>query len=170
MNFSPLNQQPPTTVTTITTTTTTTTKKQFICIVPGCDKSFGTKPHLNRHSLKHTGAKRLQCNVPGCTSTFYRTDALNQHQRSHQRRYEQEYRPANKPTAMASPPPSPPTPQASHSDSSNTNIESWLLEQAMKRKTVAFYPKTLIPEDSHNSSHSLNAGSLRKTSISFLCE
>ncbi|KAI9353647.1 hypothetical protein BDR26DRAFT_9467 [Obelidium mucronatum] len=163
-------------------------EKMFKCTVAGCDKSFNTKPHLARHSLKHTTARQYRCKVPGCTSSFYRTDALSQHERAHVRRYEQEHGcrladapliPMNLwcPTESVVPNTANPTlfihttspPNSSQVPLMNPQVQSWLLAQleTKKRKEKSYIKEITVPTPP---SPPVSTTSDRKPSISFLCD
>ncbi|KAI8834978.1 hypothetical protein BJ741DRAFT_608798 [Chytriomyces cf. hyalinus JEL632] len=68
---------------------TTRKNRRHRCEYPGCNKDFGTAPHLARHAVNHTGIKPWRCEYPGCTSAFFRADGLTQHARIHTHEHQQ---------------------------------------------------------------------------------
>ena len=75
-----------------TTTTTTSSssspsrtasKKQHKCTIPGCDKTFRQKTHLDIHARVHTGIKPFLCKEPNCGQRFSQLGNLKTHQRRH---------------------------------------------------------------------------------------
>ncbi|RLN88132.1 hypothetical protein BBJ28_00008102 [Nothophytophthora sp. Chile5] len=55
--------------------------RNFLCMHPGCDKSFTDSAHLRDHTVVHTGEKRLSCSV--CHKRFARLSTLHEHRRVH---------------------------------------------------------------------------------------
>jgi hypothetical protein len=58
-------------------------KKRYECDVPGCNKSFFQKTHLDIHSRAHTGDKPFPCSEPGCGQRFSQLGNLKTHERRH---------------------------------------------------------------------------------------
>jgi hypothetical protein len=58
-------------------------KKRYECDVPGCNKSFLQKTHLDIHSRAHTGDRPFQCSTPGCGQRFSQLGNLKTHERRH---------------------------------------------------------------------------------------
>jgi uncharacterized Zn-finger protein len=85
---SPSSRSSSTTTTTTTTTVTTSprrprSKKQHKCTLPGCDKAFRQKTHLDIHARVHTGIKPFICKEPACGQRFSQLGNLKTHQRRH---------------------------------------------------------------------------------------
>ncbi|RLN47474.1 hypothetical protein BBJ28_00004221 [Nothophytophthora sp. Chile5] len=55
--------------------------RNFLCMHPGCDKSFTDSAHLRDHTVVHTGEKKLSC--PVCHKRFARLSTLHEHRRVH---------------------------------------------------------------------------------------
>lgn len=55
--------------------------RNFLCMHPGCEKSFTDSAHLRDHTTVHTGEKRLRC--AHCDRRFARLSTLHEHQRVH---------------------------------------------------------------------------------------
>ncbi|KAI9922299.1 hypothetical protein PsorP6_001749 [Peronosclerospora sorghi] len=55
--------------------------RNFLCMHPGCGKSFTDNAHLRDHTVVHTGEKKLRC--PTCLKLFARTSTLQEHVRVH---------------------------------------------------------------------------------------
>ena len=55
----------------------------FICLFPGCGKSFVDGSKLKRHHLVHSGARPFACPFPGCAKTFSLDFNLKSHMRVH---------------------------------------------------------------------------------------
>jgi hypothetical protein len=47
-----------------------TSKKRYECEIPGCNKSFYQKTHLEIHIRAHTGVKPYACKTQGCNQRF----------------------------------------------------------------------------------------------------
>jgi hypothetical protein len=81
------SSQSSSTISTATTTTTspqrTRSKKQHKCTIPGCDKAFRQKTHLDIHARVHTGIKPFLCKEPNCGQRFSQLGNLKTHQRRH---------------------------------------------------------------------------------------
>jgi len=58
-------------------------KKQHKCTIPGCDKAFRQKTHLDIHARVHTGIKPFFCKEPDCGQRFSQLGNLKTHQRRH---------------------------------------------------------------------------------------
>ncbi|ETI30886.1 hypothetical protein F443_22064 [Phytophthora nicotianae P1569] len=82
---------PPTAVITNSTSAAPTRKRKripgamrmrnFLCMHPGCGKSFTDSAHLRDHTVVHTGEKKLSC--PTCNKLFARASTLQEHIRVH---------------------------------------------------------------------------------------
>ncbi|KAI7026163.1 hypothetical protein KC318_g2970 [Hortaea werneckii] len=66
-----------------TTTRNTEAKKRHHCDLPGCDKTFSQKTHLNIHLRAHTGSKPFPCRYPTCNQRFTQLGNLKTHERRH---------------------------------------------------------------------------------------
>ncbi|KAF1332467.1 hypothetical protein FI667_g3599, partial [Globisporangium splendens] len=55
--------------------------RNFLCMHPGCGKSFTDNAHLRDHTFVHTGEKNLSCEL--CGKKFARLSTLHDHQRVH---------------------------------------------------------------------------------------
>lgn len=55
--------------------------RNFLCMHPGCGKSFADNAHLRDHTVVHTGERRLRCRE--CGRRFARLSTLRDHQRVH---------------------------------------------------------------------------------------
>ncbi|KAH7470738.1 Zinc finger protein 350 [Phytophthora ramorum] len=55
--------------------------RNFLCMHPGCGKSFTDSAHLRDHTVVHTGEKKLSC--PTCNKLFARGSTLQEHIRVH---------------------------------------------------------------------------------------
>ncbi|KAL3672323.1 hypothetical protein V7S43_003012 [Phytophthora oleae] len=55
--------------------------RNFLCMHPGCGKSFTDSAHLRDHTVVHTGEKKLSC--PTCYKLFARASTLQEHIRVH---------------------------------------------------------------------------------------
>ncbi|KAL1608807.1 DNA-binding transcription factor [Nothophoma quercina] len=55
-------------------------RKRYQCNMPGCDKSFYQKTHLEIHVRAHTGAKPFVCKASGCGQRFSQLGNLKSHQ------------------------------------------------------------------------------------------
>ncbi|KAF2484575.1 hypothetical protein BDY17DRAFT_248363 [Neohortaea acidophila] len=58
-------------------------KKRYLCDIPGCDKAFYQKTHLEIHTRAHTGIKPFLCKEPGCGQRFSQLGNLKTHERRH---------------------------------------------------------------------------------------
>ncbi|KAK4548507.1 hypothetical protein LTR36_009417 [Oleoguttula mirabilis] len=58
-------------------------KKRYQCDVPGCDKAFYQKTHLEIHTRAHTGVKPFVCKEPTCGQRFSQLGNLKTHERRH---------------------------------------------------------------------------------------
>lgn len=58
-------------------------RKRYQCAVPGCDKAFHQKTHLDIHTRAHTGAKPFICKEPTCGQRFSQLGNLKTHERRH---------------------------------------------------------------------------------------
>ena len=58
-------------------------RKQYLCDVPGCDKAFYQKTHLEIHTRAHTGVKPFLCKEPSCGQRFSQLGNLKTHERRH---------------------------------------------------------------------------------------
>ncbi|KAG7382042.1 hypothetical protein PHYPSEUDO_005351 [Phytophthora pseudosyringae] len=55
--------------------------RNFLCMHPGCGKSFTDSAHLRDHTVVHTGEKKLSCST--CHKLFARASTLQEHIRVH---------------------------------------------------------------------------------------
>lgn len=55
--------------------------RNFLCMHPGCGKSFTDNAHLRDHTFVHTGERSRRC--AECGRTFARLSTLHDHQRVH---------------------------------------------------------------------------------------
>ncbi|CAH0482214.1 unnamed protein product [Peronospora belbahrii] len=55
--------------------------RNFLCMHPGCGKSFMDSAHLRDHTVVHTGEKKLSCSI--CQKLFARASTLQEHNRVH---------------------------------------------------------------------------------------
>ncbi|KKA26913.1 hypothetical protein TD95_002131, partial [Thielaviopsis punctulata] len=62
---------------------TNKSRTRHYCSVPGCDRSFGQKSHLDIHHRAHTGEKPYTCSIPGCDRRFSQLGNLRTHERLH---------------------------------------------------------------------------------------
>lgn len=60
-----------------------TSKKRYECEIPGCNKSFYQKTHLEIHIRAHTGVKPYACKTQGCNQRFSQLGNLKTHERRH---------------------------------------------------------------------------------------
>ncbi|KAL1625846.1 DNA-binding transcription factor [Neofusicoccum ribis] len=58
-------------------------KKRYQCDMPGCNKSFYQKTHLDIHRRAHTGFKPFVCKEPSCGQRFSQLGNLKTHERRH---------------------------------------------------------------------------------------
>jgi hypothetical protein len=58
-------------------------KKRYLCALPGCDKAFHQKTHLDIHTRAHTGVKPFLCKDPTCGQRFSQLGNLKTHERRH---------------------------------------------------------------------------------------
>ncbi|KAF2680701.1 zinc finger protein-like protein OZF [Lentithecium fluviatile CBS 122367] len=58
-------------------------KKRYQCDIPGCNKSFYQKTHLEIHTRAHTGVKPFLCKEPTCGQRFSQLGNLKTHERRH---------------------------------------------------------------------------------------
>lgn len=58
-------------------------KKRYQCAMPGCDKAFHQKTHLDIHTRAHTGVKPFLCKEPTCGQRFSQLGNLKTHERRH---------------------------------------------------------------------------------------
>ncbi|KAL1626658.1 DNA-binding transcription factor [Diplodia seriata] len=58
-------------------------KKRYECDMPGCNKSFYQKTHLDIHRRAHTGFKPFVCKEPSCGQRFSQLGNLKTHERRH---------------------------------------------------------------------------------------
>lgn len=58
-------------------------KKRYQCTIPGCDKAFHQKTHLDIHTRAHTGVKPFLCREPTCGQRFSQLGNLKTHERRH---------------------------------------------------------------------------------------
>ncbi|KAF1933592.1 zinc finger protein OZF [Didymella exigua CBS 183.55] len=58
-------------------------RKRYQCNMPGCDKSFYQKTHLEIHVRAHTGAKPFVCKALSCGQRFSQLGNLKTHERRH---------------------------------------------------------------------------------------
>lgn len=58
-------------------------KKRYQCAIPGCDKAFHQKTHLDIHTRAHTGVKPFLCKEPTCGQRFSQLGNLKTHERRH---------------------------------------------------------------------------------------
>ncbi|KAH6622064.1 zinc finger protein-like protein OZF [Boeremia exigua] len=58
-------------------------RKRYQCNMPGCNKSFYQKTHLEIHVRAHTGAKPFICKAPSCGQRFSQLGNLKTHERRH---------------------------------------------------------------------------------------
>ena len=58
-------------------------RKRYQCAIPGCDKAFHQKTHLDIHTRAHTGAKPFLCKEPTCGQRFSQLGNLKTHERRH---------------------------------------------------------------------------------------
>jgi hypothetical protein len=79
----PRSRSSSTTTTTTTSPQRTRSKKQHKCTIPGCDKAFRQKTHLDIHARVHTGIKPFLCKEPNCGQRFSQLGNLKTHQRRH---------------------------------------------------------------------------------------
>jgi len=55
----------------------------YVCLHPGCTKTFNKAAHLRCHEKKHSGIKPYPCTWPECGWKFSRSDELTRHFRKH---------------------------------------------------------------------------------------
>jgi len=58
-------------------------QKRYQCAIPGCDKAFHQKTHLDIHTRAHTGVKPFLCKEPTCGQRFSQLGNLKTHERRH---------------------------------------------------------------------------------------
>jgi hypothetical protein len=58
-------------------------RKRYQCVIPGCDKAFHQKTHLDIHTRAHTGVKPFLCKEPTCGQRFSQLGNLKTHERRH---------------------------------------------------------------------------------------
>jgi hypothetical protein len=58
-------------------------RKRYQCAIPGCDKAFHQKTHLDIHTRAHTGVKPFLCKEPTCGQRFSQLGNLKTHERRH---------------------------------------------------------------------------------------
>lgn len=58
-------------------------RKRYQCAIPGCDKAFHQKTHLDIHTRAHTGVKPFLCKEPTCGQGFSQLGNLKTHERRH---------------------------------------------------------------------------------------
>ncbi|KAK0720857.1 hypothetical protein B0H67DRAFT_487052 [Lasiosphaeris hirsuta] len=58
-------------------------RKRFFCEIPGCNKSFTQKTHLDIHLRAHTGEQPYTCKLEGCGQRFSQLGNLKTHERRH---------------------------------------------------------------------------------------
>ncbi|KAF1812081.1 hypothetical protein P152DRAFT_44213 [Eremomyces bilateralis CBS 781.70] len=58
-------------------------RKKYVCRIPGCDKLFSQKTHLDIHTRAHTGFKPFICKEPSCGQRFTQLGNLKTHERRH---------------------------------------------------------------------------------------
>jgi hypothetical protein len=56
---------------------------EYVCLHPGCTKTFNKATHLRCHERKHSGIKPYPCTWPECGWRFSRSDELTRHFRKH---------------------------------------------------------------------------------------
>jgi uncharacterized Zn-finger protein len=54
-------------------------RKRYLCSIPGCNKSFYQKTHLEIHTRAHTGVKPFVCKEPSCGQRFSQLGNLKVH-------------------------------------------------------------------------------------------
>ncbi|KAJ7177286.1 hypothetical protein C8R43DRAFT_819716, partial [Mycena crocata] len=52
--------------------------QKYACPTSGCNRSFSTFRHLERHARIHTGERKHKCPFPGCEKRCSRKDNLQQ--------------------------------------------------------------------------------------------
>ena len=57
--------------------------KPFICMHPGCGKSFADQPALTRHNTVSHGTLAFACTYPGCERRFHDAAKLRRHHNAH---------------------------------------------------------------------------------------
>lgn len=58
-------------------------QRRYQCTLPGCDKAFHQKTHLDIHTRAHTGVKPFLCKEPSCGQRFSQLGNLKTHERRH---------------------------------------------------------------------------------------
>ncbi|KAM0719389.1 hypothetical protein Q7P37_005294 [Cladosporium fusiforme] len=58
-------------------------KRRYQCAIPGCEKAFHQKTHLDIHTRAHTGVKPFLCKEPSCGQRFSQLGNLKTHERRH---------------------------------------------------------------------------------------
>lgn len=58
-------------------------KRRYQCTIPGCEKAFHQKTHLDIHTRAHTGVKPFLCKEPTCGQRFSQLGNLKTHERRH---------------------------------------------------------------------------------------
>lgn len=58
-------------------------QRRYQCTIPGCDKAFHQKTHLEIHTRAHTGVKPFICKEPSCKQRFSQLGNLKTHERRH---------------------------------------------------------------------------------------
>ncbi|CAG5118341.1 unnamed protein product [Candidula unifasciata] len=61
-------------------------KKMFMCVAPGCRKTFKKASKLKVHQMLHTGERPFKCSLLGCEWAFTTSNKLKRHMESHEGR------------------------------------------------------------------------------------